>query len=211
MVYYFKKNLFSLILGKTVLIKKKAINTKHDFMAQGNIQSVYFIPLTSCDERGKPVDPIALFDLFSKNQMFKHNVIVMTVQDLYKEYKKSNVMWDDLPDFISTSVNPLKDQKLKKVFEDASNKAIGSKMGPNEFMQIMSKNGINIANAAAEVDNRMQNPTNEEYKIDVYNLLYWFVKQKSRTKQPFHLFVDEFPLLQSSSSKLLLFFILKCI
>jgi hypothetical protein len=133
--------------------------------------------------------------------MLKHNVIVMTVQDLYKEYKKSNVMDNDSTDLFLTSVNPLKDQKLKKLFEDASKKAIGGKIGPDEFMQIMHKNGINPQNAGAELHNRMQNPKNEEYKIDVYNLLFWFVKQKSRKKQPFHLFVDEFPLLQSTSSK----------
>ena len=172
-------------------------------MAQGITQDVYFIPLTSCNERGRPVDPTALFDLFSKNQMLKHNVIVMTVQDLYKEYKKSNKVRDDLTDFFPTSVNSLKDQKLKKLFEDASVKVISGKMGPDEFMQIMKNNGINVGNALSELQNRKVNPTNAEYKIDVYNLLYWFVTQKSRTKQPFHLFVDEFPLLQSTSSKLL--------
>ena len=91
-MHYFTTYLISLIIGKTVLIKKKAINTKHDLQAQGNSQTVYFIPLTSCDVRGRPVDPTALFDMFSKKQMLKHNVIVMTIQDLYKEYLEFNVL-----------------------------------------------------------------------------------------------------------------------
>lgn len=177
-------------------------------MAQGKPDEVYFIPVTSCDEFGRPIDPTALFDQFSKKHMLKHNVIVMTAQDLWNDYEKTNIGWDGLTDFFPTSTNFSKDQKNRRIFEDSSKKAIAGEMSAAEFQDIMKKNGINAYNAGKEVIRRMRNPTIEANNIDIYNLLCWFVQQKRRTKRPFHLFLDEFPVLRSTSSKLPFFLIL---
>ena len=156
-------------------------------------EEVYFIPLTSCDFYGRPSYPTALFDMFSKAQMKKHNIITMTVQDLANEYKTSNVSFDESNDFFPTSNNYSKDRELRKVFEDAANKAVSGKMGPLEFRQIMGNNGINAQNACEEMQYGMLNATTEQYKVDVYNLLFCFIRQKRRQGKKFHIFLDEFP------------------
>ena len=172
-------------------------------MAQGKSQNVYFISLTSCSEGGIPTHPTALFDLFSKKQMLMHGVIGMTVHDLYNEYKKSNGIEGRSKDLFQTSANISQDQSLIKIFDEASKNFGSCKMTAPEFIKICGENGMNATNALAEAVRRAQNPTkNKNDKVDVYNLLYWYVKKKSETKQPFHIFIDEFPVLQSRSSKL---------
>ena len=192
-----------MIAGKTVLLKKKAIKTKEELMAEGKSEDVYFISLTSCNERGIPIHPTALFDMFSKRQMLKHNVIGMTMQDLYNEYKNSNVVVDESKDLFQTSFNISQDQKLRKAFEDTSEKYISGKMKIEECMKVFQQNGFNGMNALQVLVERKINSTTNEYsRVDVYNLLYSFVNQRRQEKKPFHIFVDEYPLLQSSSKHL---------
>ena len=197
--------LFSKI-GKTVIIKKKAQLTKEVIDAQGLDEEVYFIPLTSCDMLGRPSHPTALFDMFSSTQMMKHGINTMTVQDLHNEFEKSNVLLDESKDLFLTSNNSSKDRHVIKVFEDAAKKFIGKKIDQGEFYRIMKNNGINRVNAIEEINSRRLNPGKEEYKVDVYNLLYSFIREKKREGKRFHVFVDEFPVLYSPSSKWLICF-----
>ena len=143
------------------------------------------------------------FDMFSKKQMLKHNVIGMTVQDLYNTYKSSNVSLDDSKDLFQTSYDISEDQRLRNVFEDISEKYISGKMEEYEYLQLFAIYGINSLNAGTLLHERKFNSSkNHNFKVDVYNLLYSFIKQKRQAKKPFHIFVDEFPLLQSSSKHL---------
>ena len=185
-----------------MLLKKKSIQTKKELISQGKSHDVYFISLTSCNARGIPIHPTALFDLFSKQQMVKHNVIGMTVHDLYTAYKNSADSMDESKDFFHTSTNVSHDQKLRKLFKDVQEKAINGKMAGEEIIKIFQDNGINAVNAINEIRKRILDKTHQENcRVDIYNLLCWFVRQRREAKKPFHIFLDEFPLLQSRSSK----------
>ena len=112
-------------IGKTVLIKKKAQLAKEALVNQGKLdEDVYFIPLTSTDQYGKPSHPTVLFDQFSRKQMVKHNIIAKNVHDLHHEFKNSNLSFDESKDLFPTTNNYSEDGQLRKVFENAAKKSI---------------------------------------------------------------------------------------
>ena len=196
-IFHQQKNLFS---GKTVLLKKKAGQTKEAIKSLGLSPNeeplVYYVTLTSVDKFGFPEYPTGLFDQFTKKTMKKQDIIPITLFDLEKDFKKSNCNWDGTSDLFPRSCSMVQNEaKLNEMFEEECKRLLSGEINFGEFRKKMDENGINGDSALQEVMERFQNPT-KTYTLDVYNLVYSFVKRNRKA----HIFVDEMPILQSKRS-----------
>ena len=193
-----------------MILRRKALSTKQHIDSQGlppnRSPNVYFVALTSCDKYGRPEFPTCLFDASTKRSFTKDGIQVITVHDLVQDFKKSRIDWDGKSDLFerSTKADHKKDERLTKVFEEASRKYRAKEMYICEFRKMMEQNGINLQNAVQEVVRRFRNPNLDISLPDVYILLYSFI-QRHRND---HIFVDEVSILHSKSSKLKIFYLL---
>lgn len=190
-----------------MILRRKAISTKQQIDSQGLLPNqspkVYFVALTSCDKYGRPEFPTCLFDASTKRS-FKKGVQVITVHDLVQDFNESCIDWDGKSDLFkrSTKSDHKKDARLTEVFEEASRKLIEQETDISEFRKILEQNGINYRNAFQEALRRLDNPNLDI--PDVYILLYSFILRHRND----HIFVDEFSILHSKSSKLKIFYFL---
>ena len=191
-------------LGKTVILRKKAISVKEHIDSQGlssdEAPSVFYVALTSCDKYGRPELPVSFFDGATKRSLMKHNIQVITVHDLVLDFKQACPDWDGRSDLFkrSSETNLENNQRLTKVFEDCYKKLLEGTMDQNVFMDTMSENEINSDNAIQEILRRIQNPKLEMIHLDVYIMLFSFIKRHRNA----HIFVDELSIHHSISSKL---------
>ena len=184
-------------------MRRKAISTKQQIDSQGlppdRSLNVYFVALTSCDKYGRPEFPTCLFDASTKRSFVKDGIQVITVYDLFLDFKKFRIDLDGKLDLFkrSTKSDHNKDERLTKMFEEASRKFMAHEMDTNEFGEMTKRNGINVQNAIQELLRRIYNSKLDISLPDVYILLYSFI-QRHRSD---HIFVDEVSILHSKSSK----------
>ena len=185
-----------------MILRKKAISVKENIDSQGSYPnvapSVYYVTLTSCDKYGKPESPVSFFDVATKRSLKKHDIQVITVHDLAIDFKTACPDWDGKADIFprSSETDHEKDRRLTRIFEDCRKKNIAGKMSVQDFYNTMVQNGINPTNAYQEVI-RAQNPNYEMTLVDVYILLFSFIKRHHKD----HIFVDEFSILHSKFCK----------
>ena len=131
--------------------------------------------------------------------MKKHGIIGITIKDLLNDFKQTCPDWDGQSDLFkrSNETDQERDAKLKDAFDHASKMLLQGKMEVNEFSKMMQQNGINVRNSIQEVLKRAKNPNYEVSLLDVYILLYCFIKKHCND----HIFVDEMPILHSKTSK----------
>ena len=189
-----------------MILRKKAISVKEHIDSQGNYPneapSVYYVTLTSCDKYGKPDFPVSFFDGATKRSFKKHDIRVITVHDLVIDFKEACPDWDGKSDNFprcSTTQNEKK-QRLRKSFEDCYKKLLAKKVNMDEFTQMLVQNGINVQNAVQEVIRRKRDLNFEVSLLDVYIMLYAFIKRHRKD----HIFVDELSILHSKFCKLYL-------
>ena len=187
-----------------MILRKKAISVKEHVDSLGNhpneAPSVYYVILTSCDKFGRPEFPVSFFDSVTKRSFKKYDIKVLTVHDLVVHFKKDHPNWDGKTDIFprSSVTDHEKNQQLLKVFDDCFKKYIEDKMKFSfEFIDKMKQNGINSQNAFQEMDRRAPNPNKEMTLLDVYILLFSFIKKHRKD----HIFVDELPILHSKYCK----------
>ena len=190
-------------LGKTVILRKKAISVKEYIDSQeyppNEAPNVFYIVLTSCDKYGRPELPVSFFDGATKRSFKKHDIQVVTIHELVVDFKQAYRNWDGKLDLFprSSETNHEKNQRLTKLFEDNCKKKLAGKMVWTEFFQTMRQNGINVENATKEVNRRIRNPNFEVSLLDVYVMLFSFIKRHRKD----HIFVDEFSILHSKFCK----------
>ena len=190
-------------LGKTVILRKKAISVKNHIDSQGyhpnEAPNVFYIVLTSCDKYGRPELPVSFFDGATKRSFKKHDIQVVTIHELVVDFKQTYRNWDGKLDLFprSSETNHEKNQRLTKLFEDNCKKVLAGKMDKTEFYLTMKQNGINAENAIEECNRRIRNPNFEVSFLDVYVMLFSFIKRHRKD----HIFVDEFSILHSKFCK----------
>ena len=198
------KMLILCILGKTVILRKKAISVKEQIDAQGlppnEAPNVFYIALTSCDRYGRPELPVNFFDGATKRSFKNHHIEVVTVHDLLVDFQQAYPDWDGKLDLFprSSETDHEKNHRLTKLFENNCKKAMAGKMDVNEFTRTMNQNGINGQNAVQEVFRRIRNPNFQVSHLDVYDMLFSFIKRHRKD----HIFVDEFAIHHSMYCKL---------
>ena len=204
LTYFIEDIELILFLGKTVILRKKAISVKELIDSQGNpsneAPSVYYVALSSCDKYGRPELPVNFFDGATKRSFMKHDIKVVTVHDLLVDFKQAYPDWDGKLDLFprSSETDHEKNVRLTKVFENNCKKALAGKMDVNEFRRTMDQHGINAANACQEVNRRIRNPNFQVSLLDVYVMLFSFIKMHRKD----HIFVDEFAIHHSMYCKL---------
>ena len=161
--------------------------------------NVFYVVLTSCDKYGRAEFPVSFFDSSTKKSFKKHDIQVVTVHDLVVDFKKAYPDWDGTLDLFSRSskTDHEKNQRLTKVFENNCKKFAAGKMDKKEFARIMYENKINSQNAFLEAQRRMRNPNIEVSLLDIYDMLFSFIKRHRKD----HIFVDEFSILHSKFCK----------
>ena len=186
-----------------MILRKKAISVKEHIDAQGlppnEAPDVFYIALTSCDKYGRPELPVSFFDGATKRSFKKHDIQVITVHDLLVDFKQAYPDWDGKSNIfpMSNKTDHENNQRLTKLFEDCYKKVLASEMHYMEFETRMHQNGINRQNANVEVLRRMKNPNFEVSLLDVYIMLFSFIKHHRQD----HIFVDEVSILHSKFSK----------
>lgn len=117
---------------------------------------------------------------------------------MLKEFQRVFKNWNGKDDLFlrSRKTNHEKDQRLLKLFDDAC-KTYMTNRDIREFRSMMQTNGMNVQNAVQELYNRLQNPDYEISPLDVYILLFSFIKDHKND----HILVDEVPILHSKSCK----------
>ena len=192
------------ISGKTVILRKKAILVKEHIDSQeyhpNESPNVFYVVLTSCDKYGRPEFPVSFFDGATKRSFKKHDIQVVTVHDLLVDFKHAYPDWDSKLDLFprSSEIDHEKNQRLTKVFETNCKKLLTLNMDYNAFFQTMNRNGINGKNAAQELIRRCRNPNFKVSLLDVYVMLFYFIKGHRKD----HIFVDEFAIHHSMFCKL---------
>ena len=137
--------------------------------------------------------------------MLKHNIIGMTIIDLYNNYINYEDALDDSMDFGCLSPDASKDQGLREVFEDSSNDLVTENKNSQDLDNIIDKNGSNMENE--EDWSKSKNTTKQTIcGINLWTMLHWFVKKQSGNGTPFHLFLDDVPLVHLTPSKRLISF-----
>ena len=187
-----------------MILRKKAISVKENIDSQGHppneAPSVYYVALSSCDNYGRPEFPINFFDGATKRSFKMHGIKVVTVHDLVVDFKQAHPDWDGKLDLFprSRETDHEKNQRFTKVFENSCEKVLAGKMDWFEFRQTMDKNGINGLNAIQEVNRRIRNPNFQVSLLDIYVMLFSFIKRHRKN----HIFVDEFAIHHSMYCKL---------
>ena len=197
-----------MILGKTVILRKKAILVKEHIDSQGyssnEAPNVFYVVLTSCDQYGRPEFPVSFFDGATKRSLKEHSIQVITVHDLLLDFQQAYPDWDGISDPFKRSdkIYLAKNMRLAEIFEDCSKKVL-EEMNLTEFMNKMDQNGINGQNAGHEVLTRRSNMEcfiksgiYEPY-MDVYIMLFSFIERHRKD----HFFVDEASILHSKFCK----------
>ena len=187
-----------------MILRKKAISVKEKIDSQGyppnNAPTVYYVALTSCDKYGRPELPVGFFDGATKRSFKKHDIQVITVHDLLVDFEKAYPDWDGesiiFP--ILNKTDHENNQRLTKLLEDCFNRMLAKKMDPKEFGRKMKQSGINYQNAGQELLRRAHNPNFELTLLDIYIMLFSFIKQHRKD----HIFVDEVAIAHSKFSKL---------
>ena len=187
-----------------MILRKKAISVKEYIDSQGyppnEVPNVFFVVLTSCDKYGRPEFPVTFFDGATKRSFKKHDIKVITVHHLVLDFKQAWADWDGKSDIFprSSGTDHDKNQELGQLFEDNCKKVLAGKMDGFEFGEKMIQNGLNYQNAFQELLRRTKNPNYEVSYLDVYVMLYSFIKRHRKD----HIFVDEFSIHHSMYSKL---------
>ena len=186
-----------------MILRKKAISVKEYIDSQeyppNEAPNVFYIVLTSCDKYGRPELPVSFFDGATKRSFKKHDIQVVTIHELVVDFKQAYRNWNGKLDLFprSSETNHEKNQRLTKLFEDNCKKTLAGKMDTTEFFLTMKQNGINAENAIEEVNIRIGNPNFEVSLLDVYVMLFSFIKRHRKD----HIFVDEFSILHSKFCK----------
>ena len=162
--------------------------------------NVYYVVLTSCDSYGRPEFPVSFFDGATKRSFKKHDIQVITVHDLVMDFKQSYPNWDGDSELFqrSSETNHDENQRLKKIFEDSCKVVLADKMDTAVFKRTMDQNRINAENSMHELVKRLKNPNYELSPLDVYIMLFHFIKKHRKD----HIFVDEFSIFHSRFCKL---------
>ena len=157
--------------------------------------NVFYVVLTSCDKYGRPEFPVTFFDRATKRSFKKHDIQVITVLDLFNDFKQAYPDWDGKSDIfpMSNKINHENNQRLTKLLEDCCKR----RLSMDEFDKKMVENGINRQNAAVEYFKRIKNPNYQVTFLDVYIMLFSFIKKHRKD----HIFVDEVSILHSKFSK----------
>ena len=199
-MFIFKDLNFS---GKTVILRKKAISVKEHIDSQkyppNEAPNVFYVVLTSCDKYGRPEFPVSFFDGATKRSFKKHDIQVITVHDLLVDFEKAYPDWDGESNILpmSNKTDHENNRRLTKLFEDCCRKYMACEMDIYEFRNKMNQNGINSENAFQEVSKRIRNPNFEVSLLDVYIILFFFIKHHRKD----HIFVDEVSILHSKFCK----------
>ena len=192
-----------------MILRKKTISVKEHVDSQGHppneAPSVFYVALSSCDKYGRPEFPVNFFDGATKRSFKKHDIQVVTVHDLLVDFKQAYPDWDGKSDLFPrlSETDHEKNQRLTKVFEINCKKALADEMDIHEFYRTMNQNGINGTNAVQEVIRRRQNTNFVVSHLNVYIILFSFIKRHRKD----HIFVDEFAIHHSMFCKLKLFWI----
>ena len=190
-----------------MILRKKAISVKEHIDSRGKYSNeaprVYYVTLTSCDKFGRPELPVSFFDGATKRSFKKHDIQVITVHDLVVDFKIAYPDWDGKSDIFprTSGTDHEKNQRLSKIHEYFRKKYRAGKVDFNELFNelhiTMKKNGIKTENALQEYFRRSTNPNYEKTLLDVYILLFSFIKRHRKD----HIFVDELSILHSKFSK----------
>ena len=161
--------------------------------------NVFYIPLTSSDKYGRPEFPVCFFGGATKGSFKNHNIKVITVHDLVKDFKRSCPDWDGKSDIFlrSSKIDHEKNQRLATVCEDCVKQRLAMKITVDEFRKTITINGINHQNAIHEVFRRAKNPKYEMSLLDVFIILFSFIKRHRKD----HILVDEVAILHSQFCK----------
>ena len=192
-----------------MILRKKAISVKEHIDSQeyppNEAPNVFYVVLTSCDKYGRPELPVSFFDGATKRSFKRQDIQVVTVHDLLVGFKKAYPDWDGTLDRFprSSEIDHEKNHRLTKVFESNCEKMLEGKMDEYEFYNTMTPNGFNAENAMQEVNRRIRNPNFETSLLDVYIMLFSFIKWHRKD----HIFVDELSILHSKLCKFYLAYI----
>ena len=99
-----------------MILRRKAVSIKEQVVSEeyppNSAPMVYYVVLTSCDKYGRPEYPTNFFDGAIKRNFKKHDIPVITVDDLLKEFQRVFKNWDGKDDLFprSRKTNHEKDQ-----------------------------------------------------------------------------------------------------
>ena len=177
--------------------------------------NVFYVVLASCDRYGIPEFPTSYFDGATKQSFKNHHIQVITVYDLLNDFKRACPNWDGESDLFprSNETDYEREKHLNRIFENGCKLFSGTCDTKThmdkfeEFREMMEQNGINPLTAYQDALRRERNLKLEEYRPDIYILLFSFIKRHKKDQ----IFVDELSILHSKSSKLEVQYVLRFI
>ena len=169
--------LFSLISGKSLLIKERT------FRAKKHGRDVVFMSMGSCDVFGIPSKFSLVYDLITKREMNSLGIQFMNAKDLLKLCgKKAGIGKRD---------------DNRQLVMDTVEEGLYGKITYSEFSRILRQHGIDIGNAI-EFYHESKNSSINTLLETVYDLLIAYCKENNQQD----INIDEFPILLNYTSML---------
>ena len=164
------------ILGKTLILKERAIRSKKQN------RDVVLLSLGSSDSFGIPLKTPLVYDIITKREMKKHKIDFHNAVEISKMCKHK-------------TFNPVEGDNRQFVM-DTVGKCVRGEITSLQMYKILDEAGMDMENAIAYYSENM-NKNAKPQNLDVYIALIEFVK-KNRGKD---IFIDELPILMNLKSK----------
>ena len=162
--------------GKSLLLKERAIRSKN------KNRNVIVISLGSCNLFGTPYNLSSVYDIITKEEMKRHGIVFKGAADLA------------ILDQCDTSEHTKEDNR-QYVLRKGADKHLTTM----DLIAIFKRHGINYSNACSFLTENRKSASQHQQEKDVYDNLKYFVK----TNNQHDIYIDEFPVLISKTSKLI--------